>query len=174
MVKKLTPTLAFDTLYQITPELLHRLHIKALLIDLDGTMASCHAPLPPDGLKEFLMQYGKEGIKVAVFSNNNEKRVSIFCQKLDIPFLAKVHKPFSAGYARAERFLGVPLSQTAVVGDQIYTDVFGGNRFCAASFYVRSWDEKDFINRLRFLVERPFVKKGFRRAKKGQRGGGEA
>ena len=100
------------------------------------------------------------GLKVLVFSNNREARVGKFCRALGVDFISRAGKPFSAGFRRAAERLGLPLEQIAVVGDQIFTDVFGGNRMGALTCYVQTLDRRFFWVNVRYQIERGFIERG--------------
>lgn len=134
------PDYVLDSIYGITPELLKKHGIQAMYIDLDGTMASRHTPLPPDTVAPFLQSIMDAGIKVVVLSNNKKSRVQLFCKDLPCPWLHRCLKPLGWGLARAKRLTGVPLHATALVGDQIFTDVFCGNTRGALTILVDSLD----------------------------------
>ena len=53
-MSKLIPDYVFDSIYDITPELLEKHGVRGVLIDLDGTMASHKAALPPEKLSPFV------------------------------------------------------------------------------------------------------------------------
>ena len=147
----------------MTPQLLRENHVRSVLIDLDGTIASHKAALPPDSLAPFVRALRDAGMKVLVFSNNRAARVGKFCAALGVDFISRAGKPFSGGFQRAAERLGVPLSQTAVVGDQIFTDVFGGNRVGALTCYVQTLDRRFFWVNVRYQLERGFIERGRRR-----------
>ena len=73
------------------------------------------------------------------------------------------HKPFARAYAQAVEKLGLPIDQIAVIGDQIYTDVFGGNRAGALTCYVETLDRRFFWINVRYQLERGFIARGRRR-----------
>lgn len=163
-MRNLIPSYVFDTIYEITPELLLQNGARGMLIDLDGTMASRHAPTPPKTLRPFLHGFLEEGIEVLVLSNNSESRVRVFCEGLDVPWLSRAGKPMRRGFRHGAAVLGMPISECAVVGDQIYTDTIGGNRAGAAmTCYVQSLDLTDFWIRLRYRFERGFIARGKKR-----------
>ncbi len=136
----LIPDYVLDSIYAITPELLKKHGIQAMYIDLDGTMASRHTPLPPETVAPFLQSILDAGIQVVVLSNNKKKRVELFCRDFPCPWLHRCLKPLGWGLARAKKLTGVPLKQTALVGDQIFTDVFCGNARGALTVLVDSLD----------------------------------
>ena len=79
-MSKLIPDYVFDSIYDITPEVLTAHGVHGVLVDLDGTMASHKAALPPDTLHTFVDRLKNAGIAVLVFSNNHPERVGKFCE----------------------------------------------------------------------------------------------
>ena len=162
-MSKFIPDYVFDSIFDITPELLKRHGIRAALIDLDGTMVSHKTALPTDEVASFVRRLEDAGIHVVVFSNNNAQRVGRFSEPLGVDFISRAHKPFARAYAQAVEKLGLPISQIAVIGDQIYTDVFGGNRAGALTCYVETLDRRYFWINVRYQLERGFIARGRRR-----------
>src|SRR5690606_39583069 len=56
------------------------------------------------------------------------RRVRFFAESLQIPGIANAAKPIRRAFRRAMRIMGTRPEQTAVIGDQVFTDVLGGNR----------------------------------------------
>ena len=162
-MRKLIPDYVFESVYEISPAMLRARGVRGVLIDLDGTMASCRAALPPEQLHGFIRSLREGGMQVLVLSNNRENRVRTFCRALGVAFISRACKPFRRGFRQAAEQLGVPLSQCAVVGDQIFTDVFGANRVGALSCYVQTIDRRLFWINLRYQLERGFIACGRRR-----------
>ena len=163
-MSKLIPDYVFESIYDITPQLLRENHVRSVLIDLDGTMASHKAALPPDSLAPFVRALRDAGMKVLVFSNNRAARVEKFCAALGVDFISRAGKPFSGGFQRAAERLGVPLSQTAVVGDQIFTDTLGANNAGVVPMLVEPIRLAGNPGRyLRYAAETPFRLLGKRR-----------
>lgn len=159
-MSKLIPDYVFESIYDITPALLERHGVRGVLIDLDGTMASRKAALPPDTLAPFVQTLREAGLRVLVFSNNRETRVRKFCQALGAEYHCRAAKPLAFGFRRAAGRLGLPLTQVAVIGDQIFTDVLGGNRVGALTCYVQTLDRHSFWINLRYQIERGFIERG--------------
>ena len=49
------------------------------------------------------------------------------------------------------------------MGDQIFTDVFGGNRVGALTCYVETLDRRFFWVNVRYQIERGFIARGKQR-----------
>lgn len=161
----LVPDFVFDSIYEITPEFLKEHGLRGIMIDLDGTMASSHAPLPPDTVRPWMDALQAAGIRILVLSNNKESRVKRFCAPLGVPYIHRAVKPFGRGFRRGARVLALPMQQIAVVGDQIYTDTFGGNCAGAVTCFIRSINRGDFWIDMRHQLEKPFIRMGERRKK---------
>ena len=67
------------------------------------------------------------GIKLMVLSNSKRFRVEPFAARIGLPFISSGCKPLPTGYLRGVKALGEKRKNTAIVGDQIFTDVLGGN-----------------------------------------------
>lgn len=156
----LIPDYVFSSIYDITPALLAKHGVRGVLIDLDGTMASHRAALPPDTVAPFICGLRDAGVQVLVFSNNNAHRVGTFCEALGVPFVSSARKPFRKAFDRAAEQLGLKMDEIAVVGDQIFTDVFGGNRAGALTCYVQTLDRHFFWINARYQLERYFIGRG--------------
>lgn len=94
-MSKLIPDYVFDSIYDITPGVLTAHGVRGVLVDLDGTMASHKAALPPDTLHLFVDRLKDAGIAVLVFSNNHPERVGKFCEPLGVGYISHAGKPFS-------------------------------------------------------------------------------
>ena len=150
------PTSAVAKAYDITADNLRVLNVKGLILDIDNTLTTHDHPVPDDRILEWLDQMRKAGIQLILLSNNHPPRVAPFAQKLDLAFEADAKKPLQAGYRRAAAAMGLSPSQTAVVGDQIFTDILGANLAGMPSFLVEPFQMEPF---LRFRLKR-FLEKG--------------
>lgn len=121
------PHIKLDRVTEITVELLNKYSIKALILDVDNTLSTHHGQILTDGLEEWLKYMKESGIKLTVLSNSKRKRVEPFANKINLDFISLGLKPLPFGYLRALRALGTKRKNTAIVGDQIFTDIIGGN-----------------------------------------------
>ena len=78
-------------------------------------------------------------------------------------YISHAGKPFSRGFRKAANRLGLSMREIAVIGDQIFTDVFGGNRAGALTCYVETLDRRFFWINVRYQLERGFIARGRRR-----------
>ena len=139
------PTSAVAKAYDITADNLRVLNVKGLILDIDNTLTTHDHPVPDDRILEWLDQMRKAGIQLILLSNNPPPRVAPFAQKLDLAFEADAKKPLPGGYRRAAAAMGLSPSQTAVVGDQIFTDVLGAKRAGLHAIMVKPIHPKEEI-----------------------------
>ncbi len=123
----LKPKVKLNRVTDITPEILEKYNITDLILDVDNTLSTHHGHVLTDGLPEWLDNMKKSGIGLIILSNSKEKRVRPFAKKINLDFLSLGLKPMPFGYIRAMKKLGSSRKNTAIVGDQIFTDVLGGN-----------------------------------------------
>ncbi len=121
------PKTKLDKITDITVPMLNRRGINALLLDVDNTMSTHHGTVLTDGLTEWIEKMQSAGIRLTVLSNSKEARVKPFAQKIGLPYISLGCKPLPFGYLRGIKQMGERRKATAIVGDQIFTDVLGGN-----------------------------------------------
>ena len=121
------PTGTLHRVTDITPELLGAMHIRALVLDVDNTMATHGSQTPYEGVLEWTQRMTAAGLRLVVVSNNYKKRVAPFAAQFSLPYISFACKPSPFGYLRAKRLAGVRVRECLVVGDQIFTDILGAN-----------------------------------------------
>nr|WP_239565317.1 YqeG family HAD IIIA-type phosphatase [Brevibacillus fulvus] len=116
-----------DSIYHIDIAELQRKNIRAVITDLDNTLVEWDRPLAPPEIIDWLGKLRQAGIQVTVVSNNKQERVERFCQPLGIYYIWEARKPTRHAFLKAVQYMNVPIAQTVVIGDQLFTDVLGGN-----------------------------------------------
>ena len=91
-------------------------------------MVEWDRPLATPEVENWLKRLQEAEIQVTVVSNNNKERVDRFCSPLDIEFICSARKPTNRAFLQAVRQMNVTIAETVVIGDQLFTDVLGGNR----------------------------------------------
>lgn len=141
---KLYPNECFDKVEQITIEYLQKNQIKALILDVDNTLIDYQRNLSKNVI-EWVEQLKKNGIKLFILSNTNQKeKVEEVSKTLQIPYRNLAKKPFKAGFLKVQKELKEEAKNIAVVGDQIFTDILGGNRCQMFTILVEPIHKKDF------------------------------
>lgn len=128
MFERLLPNMRVRSVYDINIDELKAKGLRGIITDLDNTLVGAKEPLATPELVIWLDKVRSAGFKVVIVSNNNETRVGKFAAPLDIPFVHAARKPTQPAFRKALSLLGLEPGQTVMIGDQMMTDVLGGNR----------------------------------------------
>ena len=155
----------YHDIYEITGAALKGRGIKLLLADLDNTLVPYGVPLPDEKLKAWRDDLRAHGVTLFVLSNNrHENRPRIFAEGLAVLFIGHAGKPKTPSFYQAMERLGVTREQTAIVGDQIFTDTLGANNAGVTPLLVEPIRLAGNPGRyLRYWAETPFRLLGKRR-----------
>lgn len=123
----LKPKIKLEKITDITPEILKKYNILNLILDVDNTLSTHHGEILTDGLPEWLEFMKCEGINLVILSNSKEQRVKPFAEKINLEYISLALKPLPFGFIRVLNKYNFKRKNTAIVGDQIFTDVLGGN-----------------------------------------------
>ena len=122
----LLPDYIFNTYRDVTPEFLLSIGVKALLIDIDNTLAPYEMPEPDDNIRAWFKSLDENGIQATLVSNNDRERVELFNATLGLPAYYKSGKPFAKNLKKAMVAMGTDKTDTAMLGDQLLTDAAAG------------------------------------------------
>ena len=114
---------------EISPEHLKELGIKGIILDIDNTLTTHDNPVPSDGVARWLSQMRENDFQMIVLSNNHAPRVEPFAEILGLDYISEGKKPLVSGYERCSKKMGLAPKELCMIGDQILTDIWGGNRF---------------------------------------------
>ena len=145
-------------IYELTGEAMSRRGFKLLLADLDNTLVPYGVPLPDERLKQWRDELAAHGVTLFILSNNRkEHRPRVFAEALDVPYIGHAGKPKTPSFVKAMERIGVTREQTAIVGDQVFTDVLGGNLAGVSAILVEPIRLAGNPGRyLRYAAELPF------------------
>lgn len=156
----LVPDKLFATYRDLTPEFLTSEGIRALLIDIDNTLAPYEQPHHDEYHEAWFRAMTEAGIGCALISNNDAERVRIFAEGLNIPAYPDSGKPSRKYLKIALSELGADASCAAVLGDQLLTDCLCARRMSMRAYIVPPIkDKKTLFFRFKRWLERPFMKK---------------
>ena len=156
----LTPSYMFGHYYEITPDFLAERGIRALLIDIDNTLAPYEQPDPDDRIRAWFHDLASHGIKAALVSNNHPPRVERFNATLGLPAYADSGKPSKKTLLIAMEALGAKREETAMLGDQLLTDSLGGKITGIPTIIVPPIRDKvTAFYKFKRWCERPFIRK---------------
>ncbi len=123
-----TPDMMVDSLFTIPLTELQKKGIRVLIFDLDNTIVKWNCREVENHIIQWFQDIKEADFQVLILSNNGTDRVLAVAEKLDIPFIARAKKPSSLGAIKAMNMFDVKADECAMIGDQLLTDVFGGNR----------------------------------------------
>lgn len=159
MLKTFLPNEYVKTIFDITPEFLQERNIKGIITDLDNTLVEWNRPLATPKVKKWFETMKKHGIRIVIVSNNHKKRVYEFAHPLGIPFVYKAQKPRGKSFRKALHLLKLPKEEVVVIGDQLLTDIFGGNRYGLFTILVVPVTQSDgWITKFNRMIERRILK----------------
>ena len=154
----LLPRLMTEKLTDITPELLRSRNIRLLMLDFDNTIVPYTTTVPTEEMESWLKAMNAlPDIKLCIVSNSHNDRVPKFCRGRGIDVITHAKKPFPKGINECLARYGIPASEAALVGDQIYTDTLGANGAGVTSILVKAIDNHNFWLKARHVLEKPFI-----------------
>ncbi len=149
-------TAVFKRITDIDIDFFKNNNIETLLLDVDNTLSTHHGTVLVDGLSDWLKQMQENGIGLVVVSNSKDWRIKPFAKKIGLPYVSLACKPLPNGYRKAVKMMNANKKTTAIIGDQIFTDVLGANLYGIRSLLVRPVKLEDGWS---FKVRRYFEKR---------------
>lgn len=160
MKNPMMPDYMFRAFDEITPAFLASLGVKAILADIDNTLAPYEQAEPDGRIKGWIASLAEAGINIAFVSNNDWERVNRFNATLGVPAYAKSGKPFKKNLIKAMNDLGGTLETTVMLGDQLLTDALAGHNLGVKCLIVPPIrDKKNAFFRFKRWLEKPVVKR---------------
>ncbi len=151
------PKAMTEKLTDLTPQWLAGRGIRLLMLDFDNTIVPYTTSVPTQEMACWLREMAASDIAVCIVSNSRRDRVPVFCREYGLECITHAKKPFSKGIRRCLERYGIPASQAALVGDQIYTDTLGANCAGVMSILVEAIDNHNFWLKARHVLELPFI-----------------
>ena len=127
MFDRFFPDAYVASTYVIDFEKLYEEGIRAVIFDIDNTLVPHGAPAD-DRAKALFARLKKIGYQCCLISNNQEKRVKMFNEPIQVDYVYNAHKPSVKNYIRAMEIMGTDRENTVFIGDQLFTDVWGAKR----------------------------------------------
>jgi len=159
LYKLFCPQLSVTSLYDIDMEMLQHRGIKGIIFDVDNTIIPWDSQAMSSEIIQWLNNVLATGFKICLVSNNMDKRVREIAEIFNIPFVARAYKPAKSGFRQAIRAMCLAENQVAVVGDQLFTDILGGNSLGLFTIWTTPLSTKEFIGtRITRRLEKMAVK----------------
>ena len=157
------PNMYKKSISDINYSKLKQMGIKCIIFDLDNTLALIDEKKISKKTEEYINELKKD-FNIVIISNNTKKRISKFCKSTDLFFVSFAMKPLPRGFIKIKEKYKLKKDEMCIVGDQLITDIFGGNKYGIFTILVDPLGEKDLkitsLNRfLEKILLRKFAKK---------------
>ena len=148
------------SIYTINYDKLQENSIKCLLFDLDNTCVPYVDRRPTKKLKDLFDKLQEQGFKVIIFSNSPQKRLAPFKKELKVDCCAKAGKPRKKNFIKIIDLSKYDLSEVAIIGDQLVTDIYGGNKVGITTVLVNPMSNIDMpFTKIHRYIERKKINK---------------
>ncbi len=145
MWKHLCPHQYVEDIQQINLQHLIEKGIRGIIADLDNTLVPWNDNTLFPEVLEWVKEVKEKGFKVCIVSNNHPERGENLAKTLDVPAIWRAVKPRRGAFRRALEIMDLKPPEVAVVGDQVFTDVLGGNRLGVYTILVRPLNGREFV-----------------------------
>lgn len=159
-MRYLCPDMYASSVIAIQPELLCSMGIRVVLLDLDNTLTPTGSLSVSHAVKGWLKRLKDGGLTVYIVSNEaRPSRVAHIAHELDVQYIAPAWKPRRWAFRRVLREHAIEPREVAMIGDQLFTDIFGARRLGLFAILVRPMTTLGFITtKVQRCFERPLLK----------------
>lgn len=159
-MEKYVPDVYQKSIYTINYDALYNRGIRCLLMDLDNTIAPITIKEPSKKIKDLFQKLKDKGFKIIIFSNSRRSRVKTFKEALDVEFYYGARKPYKKKYNKVLAEHNLDLDSVACIGDQLLTDIKGGNKIGITTILVNPIGNKEYlITKINRFFEKKIYKK---------------
>lgn len=155
-LEKFRPTECVESVAHIDLSVLVSRGFDTLMLDLDNTLLPWKDSILPELTLDWIDRAKQMGMKLCIVSNtHNPKRLSTIAAELGIPSVCRALKPRKHGFTSAAQTLDSAPERTVVVGDQLLTDILGGNLMGMHTILVKPMHRREFVGtKVSRLIER--------------------
>ncbi|MFQ5574944.1 MAG: YqeG family HAD IIIA-type phosphatase, partial [Terriglobia bacterium] len=160
MFESLHPDLHIPGVFDLDYDGLRKRGVRGLVIDLDNTLVPRRSNEAPEAIVSWVSALKARGFSAVIVSNNWSNRVKKLADLVDLPLVAPAIKPRRRAFRKALEILGTDAEETAVIGDQIFTDIYGGKRMNLFTILVNPvGNDEMFHTRVLRRIERIILRK---------------
>ena len=157
-MEKYIPDVYVKSIYYIDYEKLKERGIKCILFDLDNTIAPLSIKKPNKKIKDLFMKLKNMGFKIIIFSNNGKSRLKPFKEDLEVDCAFSCKKPMIKKFEVILKEYKFAVSEVVIIGDNIVTDILGGNKVGITTILVNPISNKEtFPAKITRLYERKII-----------------
>lgn len=143
----LKPQYFFNCLTEITADDFDKMGVKLIAVDLDNTSVFDCTMTPVKGAKAWFEMIKEAGFRVVLMSNSFKLRARVMGKVFGCDSYSPADKPDTKMMVKAAADAGVEPCEMALIGDRLFTDIAGANKFGAVSVYVRPYRKELMIPR---------------------------
>ena len=164
------PNMYKKSILDINYDTLKNNNIRCIMFDLDNTTLKVHKSIPKKEICDLLKKLKNDFTIYIVSNNTSKKRLSLAAEKLGVSYVKFAMKPFSRGFRKIKKIHNFKKDEMCIVGDQLMTDILGGNRYGIYTVLVDPLSNEELkvtgINRilenrkLKKLAEKNLFKRG--------------
>lgn len=136
MLKIFYPYEYLEDVFTIDYQALRDKGFKGLIFDIDNTLVP-HGADSTEQVDELFATLHSMRFSTLLLSNNNRQRIERFNVNINSLYIEEAGKPHPASYLKAVEMMGLSANEVVVIGDQLFTDIFGANRAHLASILVK-------------------------------------
>ncbi|MBQ3420018.1 MAG: YqeG family HAD IIIA-type phosphatase [Erysipelotrichaceae bacterium] len=128
---------------------------NTILLDVDNTITPHYQKIPDENGKAFVKKLKESGFNVIVFSNNTDKRVKEVAKSLECEYECWALKPLPIKFFKIFKRFDLNHKKVICMGDQLLTDILGGNIVGVYTIYVKPIVDSDsFTTKINRKIER--------------------
>ncbi len=159
MIKRFIPEYYLKTFDMASADFLVSIGVRGIVLDVDNTLEPYENPVPGEHVLAWFKDLQNKGISAAIVSNNNKERIELFNRDLGLFACAKAKKPFKTNVLRAMEAMGTDKSNTILMGDQIFTDVWAAHNAGIPAILVPPInDKRDALTKFKRWLEKPILR----------------
>ncbi len=158
-ITKFAPSIYKKSIFDINYKLLKEKGIKCLIFDFDNTISSVYKKdTPIKNLK--LLETLKKDFRIIIVSNNFKRKIKPICDKINIDFISFALKPLSCSFKRVLKKYNLSKNEICIIGDQLMSDILGGNLFGSMTILIDPLSAKDLkVTKLNRFIENKIINK---------------
>lgn len=158
-IDKYVPTMYKKNIFDINYKLLKEKKIRCIIFDLDNTLLVFDEEKVSKKTAQFIKNLKKD-FDIVIMSNNFKRRISKICDCLDVKFVSFALKPLSKGFNEVKKRYKYQDSEICIIGDQLVSDVLGGNKANIMTILVDPLSNDDLkITKINRILEKCILKK---------------
>lgn len=144
MFEDFFPSEWVESTYKIDFRKKYEQGFRGVIFDIDNTLVP-HGADADERAKKLFAELKEIGYDVCLLSNNKKQRVERFNKEVNVNYIFKAQKPYARNYYIAAMDMKLSVNSVMVVGDQLFTDIYGGNRSHIHTILVNPIDKKEEI-----------------------------